>query len=72
MSALKKIEFEKRTIEPLKDEKEYPHIIEKLEDMPICNGKAEIIAYRYPNNKEIKDKINEIIEVVNIMMRYGR
>ena len=67
MSALKKFEFETGTIEPLKEEKEYPHIIEELDlikvhQKEVGHGNA---------NKMICNKINEIIEVVNIMMRGG-
>lgn len=53
------------------EEKEYPHIIEEIKHVYI---------YGLPPNVEMVDdrvttleeKINEIIEVVNIMMRGGR
>ena len=51
------------TIEPKKEEKECPHIIEKI----------DITFYDYDiGTKIIKDKINEIIKVLNIMNRGGR
>ena len=69
MSALKKFEFETGTIEPLKEEKEYPHIIEKLYNVSEFFSDGVTFGIREPNSKEIKDKINEIIREVNKMMR---
>ena len=58
------------TIEDVPEEKEYPHIIEEIKHVYI---------YGLPPNVEMVDdrvttleeKINEIIQVVNIMMRGG-
>lgn len=60
------------TIEDVPDEKEYPHIIEKLDSVKEFFNDGVTFGMREPNLKEIKNKINEIIEVVNIMMRGGR
>ena len=54
------------SIEFIKEEIEYPHIIEELKDIPYGDDMKKA-----PDNFELKDKINEIIEVVNIMMRGG-
>lgn len=51
------------------EEKEYPHIIEKLDSVREFFNDGVTFGMREPNLKEIKNKINEIIEVVNIMMR---
>ena len=56
------------TIEDFPEEKEYPHIIEELKP----KEEIETFTIRYPDNQELMDKINEIIEVVNIMMRGGK
>lgn len=47
------------------EEKEYPHIIEELKP----KEEIETFIIRYPDNQELMNKINEIIQVVNIMMR---
>lgn len=60
------------TIEPKKEEKEYPYIIEKLDSVREFFSDGVTFGMREPNLKEIKNKINEIIEVVNIMNRGGR
>ena len=59
---------DKGSIEFIKEEKEYPHIIEKLKP----KEEIETFTIRYPDNQELMNKINEIIEVVNIMNRGGR
>ena len=60
------------TIEPKKEEKEYPHIIGKLKPKKkLHRNRIETITI-YPDNEELMNKINEIIEVVNIMNRGGR
>lgn len=56
------------TIEDVPEEKEYPHIIDKLKP----KEEIETFIIRYPDNQELMDKINEIIQVVNIMMRGGK
>ena len=56
---------DKGSIEFIKEEKEYPHIIEELKP----KEEIETFTIRYPDNQELMNKINEIIKVVNIMNR---
>ena len=56
---------DKGSIEFIKVEKEYPHIIEELKPKEDLSNFVII----YPDNEELMNKINEIIDVVNIMMR---
>ena len=58
---------DKGSIEFIKKEKEYPHIIEELKPKEDLSNFVII----YPDNEELMNKINEIIKVVNIMMRGG-
>ena len=59
--------WQTENIKPMcwEDEKEPLHIIEKL--YPVLDE----YTIKYPDNFELMDKINEIIKVVNIMMRGG-
>ena len=53
-------------------EPEYPHIIEELDSVREFLDDGVNFGVREPNLMEIKNKINEIIRVVNIMNRGGR
>lgn len=61
--------WQTENIKPMywEDEKEPLHIIEELKP----KEEIETFIIRYPDNQELMNKINEIIEVVNIMMRGG-
>ena len=53
-------------------EPEYPHIIKELDSVREFFDDGVNFGVREPNLMEIKNKINEIIRVVNIMNRGGR
>lgn len=39
--------------------------MEKLECTNLCDRKGNCYGYQYPTNKELMDKINEIIDYIN-------
>ena len=40
-------------------------MIEKIYERVVTDGNGGIIGVREPNNSELKDKLNEIIDVIN-------